>query len=85
MIDHFEHTIQSSVVTLNVCVLDSTVLSDQGISLGAVTAEDGGTVERQIERLGEAKVGISKEADLMLVSILLFVYLGMGGVLHWSQ
>lgn len=85
MVDHFKHTIQSSVVTLDVCVFYSTVLRDQGVSLGAIAAEDGGAIEREIECLGEAEIRVGEEADLMLVSDLLFFYLEMGGVLDSSQ
>jgi hypothetical protein len=52
-----------------VCVFHSAILDDQGISLGAITAEDGGAVERQIKRLGEAEIWVGEEADLTMVNM----------------
>ena len=50
-------------------VLHGAVLDDQGISLGAVAAEDGSAIKGQVQRLGEAEVRVSKEADLVTVSL----------------
>lgn len=54
------------------CVLYGAILSDQSISLRAISAKDGSTVERQIKSFGEPKVWVSKEADLAIVNIDLF-------------
>lgn len=43
---------------------DGSVLDDQSISLGAVTSENGCTVEREVKGLCEAQAGVTEEADL---------------------
>jgi hypothetical protein len=60
----FIRTIQPGVVRFDVSLLHGTVLNNQSIPLGAVAAEDGGTIEVEIERFGEGHTGVSKEANL---------------------
>jgi len=60
----------ASVVGLNVGLLDLAILNDQGVTLAAVVAEDGGGIEIEVESLGELAVGVGKEADTaLLVSV----------------
>lgn len=59
-----KHTIQSSIIWLNVCLFHGAVLDDKSITLGAITAKDGRAVEREIKTLGEGQAGICQEADL---------------------
>ena len=42
------HTVQTSVVRLDVCLLHRTVLNDQSIALRAVAAKDGGAIEGEV-------------------------------------
>ena len=46
-------------------LLDLAILNDQGVTLAAVVAEDGGGIEIEVESLGELAVGVGKEADLV--------------------
>lgn len=50
-------------------LLDLAVLNDQSITLAAVVAEYGGSVEVEVEGLGEGAVGVSEEADLFVAII----------------
>jgi hypothetical protein len=52
------HTIQSSVVWLNVRRLNSTILDNKGVTLGTVAAEDGRPVEGEVKALGEGQARI---------------------------
>jgi hypothetical protein len=58
------HTIQSSVVWLNVRRLNSTILDNKGVTLGTVAAEDGRAIEGEVKALGEGQARICQEADL---------------------
>ena len=66
-------------------VLDGTVFDDQGVSLGAVASEDGGAIEGQVQRLGEAEVRVSQEADLITVSPCLRLARGEDDSLRWIR
>lgn len=61
-----EHTVQSSVVGLDVRLLDRTILNDKGITLGAIAAKDRGTVEGKVKALGKGQAGVCKETDLRM-------------------
>lgn len=54
-----KRTIQASVIGLNVSLLDSTVLNDQGIALGAVTAKDGSAIEGEIQGFRESQAWVT--------------------------
>lgn len=58
-------TTHAGVVGLNVGLFDLAVLDDQGVTLAAVVAEDGGGIEVEVKSLGELAVRVGKEADLM--------------------
>jgi hypothetical protein len=45
--------------------LDGTILDDQSIPLGAVTTEDGGAIEGEIQGLGEGYAWIAQESNLL--------------------
>jgi hypothetical protein len=62
-------TTHAGVVGLNVGLLDLAVLDDQGVTLAAVVAEDGSSIEVEVESLGELAVGVGKEADLIDVCL----------------
>ena len=47
-------------------LLDDTVLDNQSISLGAVAAEDGSSVEVEVKAFCEGQAGVGKEADLVV-------------------
>ena len=48
-----ERTIHACVVWLDMGFLDSAVLNDESITLGAITAKDGSTVKVQIKGPGK--------------------------------
>jgi len=43
--------------------LDLAVLDNDGVALGAVASEDGGSVEGKVQGLGESSGGVGEEAD----------------------
>ena len=57
-------TLDAGIVWLNVCLGDAAVLDDEGVSLAAISAEDGGPVEGEFQCGGEARGRITEEADL---------------------
>ena len=59
-----QQTIEAGVIWLDVGLLDSSVLDDKSVALGAVAAKDGSTVEGEVQCLGEAQAGVCQEADL---------------------
>lgn len=59
-----KHTVQSSVVWLNMCLLNGAILDNKGVTLGTVAAEDGRAIEGEVETLGEGQAGICQEANL---------------------
>jgi hypothetical protein len=60
-------TIQTCVIRLDMCLLHCTVLDDQRIPLGAVTAEDRGTVKREIECSCKFHRRVAQESNLNVV------------------
>lgn len=59
-----KHTVQASIIRLNVRLLHNAILDDKGVALGAVAAEDRDGIERQIKALGQGQTRICKEANL---------------------
>lgn len=57
-------TVQPSIVRLDMRLLDSAIFDDKGITLRAVTAEDGRAVESEIKTLGEGQARVCQEANL---------------------
>jgi len=57
-------TIDTSVIRFYVYLLDLTIVNDQSIAFTAMLAEDGSAVKRQIQRAGEGRMRVCKEADL---------------------
>lgn len=45
-------------------LLHSAILNNEGITLGAIAAKDGSTIERKVERFGEGQTRVRKEANL---------------------
>ena len=62
------HTVKSGVVGLDVSLSHLAVLDDKSVTLAAGIAEDGGTVEGQVEGRCELAVRVGKEADARLAS-----------------
>ena len=60
------HTVKSGVVGLDVSLSHLAVLDDKSVTLAAGIAEDGGTVEGQVEGRCELAVRVGKEADARL-------------------
>lgn len=60
------HTVQASVIGLDVRFLHFTVLNDQCISLGAVPTEDRGAIEGKVKSFGELHTRISEKANLII-------------------
>lgn len=58
-----ELTIQAGVVGLDVGLGDLAVLDDESVALTAGVAEDGGTVEGQVEGRSQLAVRVGEEAD----------------------
>lgn len=58
------HTIDASVVRLNVSTRDLAVLHSKSVALAALVAKDRGAVKGHIEGLGEFTSGVTKEANL---------------------
>lgn len=54
------------VVSLNMSLLDLTVLNNKGITLAARSTEDCCTVEVEVQSFGESTVGVGKETDATL-------------------
>lgn len=48
-------------------LLYSAILNDKGITLGAIAAKDGGSIEGEIKTFGESQAWIRKESDLTLL------------------
>lgn len=58
-----ELTIKAGVVGLDVGLGDLAVLDDESVALTAGVAEDGGTVEGQVEGRSQLAVRVGEEAD----------------------
>ena len=58
-------TVETGGIGLDVCFCDLAVLNNEGVTLGAGAAKDGGgLVKGQIEGAGELELGIGEEAHL---------------------
>lgn len=62
------HTIEPSVVWLNVRFLHSTVLNNESVTLGAIAAKDWRTIKGKIEAFGERQTRVRKEANLRVLA-----------------
>ena len=62
------HTVESSVVGLDVSLNHLAVLNDKSVALATGIAEDGGTVEGEVKGRGELAVRVGKESDARLAS-----------------
>ena len=60
----FTLTIDSGIVGLDVGTFDFAILSHQSVTLATVLTEHSGTLEREVEVLGELTGWIAEEADL---------------------
>jgi hypothetical protein len=47
-----------------VSCLDYAILSDDCVTLGAITSKDGGSVKGEVERFGETQIWVGEEANL---------------------
>lgn len=53
-----KHTVQSSVIWLNMRLLNGAILDNKGVTLGTVAAEDGRPVEGEVKAVGEGQARI---------------------------
>lgn len=56
------HT-RARVIRLDVERFDLAILNDDGVALGSVASEDGGSVEGKVQGLCESSGGIGEETD----------------------
>jgi len=57
------HTIDTSVVRLDMCTLDLAILGNDSVALATIIAEQGGTVKLDVPRASEVAGRVAEEAD----------------------
>lgn len=57
-------TAEAGIIRLNKGLFDDPVHDDERVPLTAEPAKDGRAIEGKVERLGKARRGVAKEADL---------------------